>query len=90
MKRIHVLIDGKVQGVFYRSSLQQEAKTHGIAGWTRNLPDGKVEALLEGEDQQVAAVLEWIWKGPPRAVVRKVEWTEEAYRGESQDFTIRY
>ncbi len=90
MKRIHVIIAGNVQGVFYRASMQREAKALGVTGWVRNLPDGRVEAIIEGNDSQLSALTEWCRQGPSRAIVEKVELREEPYQGEFHDFTIRF
>lgn len=90
MTRMHALIHGKVQGVFFRANMQQVAKSLGFTGWVRNLPDGRVEALLEGEESKMAAMKDWLWKGSPRALVQDVELIEEVYRGDYTDFTIRY
>ena len=90
MKRTHVVIEGRVQGVFFRATMQQAARSLGFAGWVRNLPDGRVEAVLEGEEKDWPAMLDWCQKGPPRSVVRNVEVTEETYTGDKKDFHIRY
>ena len=90
MKRMHVIITGRVQGVFFRAGLQQAAKSLGFSGWVRNLPDGRVEALLEGAEKNWPAMLDWCWKGPARSVVTNVEVTEETYTGDEKDFHIRY
>ena len=90
MKRIHVFITGKAQGVLFRAHMQQTARSLGFTGWVRNLPDGRVEALLEGEEKNLPALRDWVGQGPPRAVVQDVAWTEEPYRGEYTDFTVRY
>lgn len=66
-------IRGKVQGVYYRESMKQEAKRLGVTGWVRNRKDGSVEALVQGEEGLVSDILEWCRKGPPSARVDKVE-----------------
>ena len=90
MKRLHVFITGRVQGVFFRARMQREAKALGFTGWVRNLPDGRVEAILEGEANNRAAMLAWCHEGPPGALVNNVEVLDEPYSGDYQDFTIRY
>ena len=90
MKRVRVFVSGRVQGVFYRAYTEKKAKELGVKGWVRNLPDGRVEAVFEGEDDAVEALVKWCYKGSPSAKVEKVEVIEEPYTGEFKDFTIRY
>ena len=90
MKKNHVVIEGKVQGVFFRANMQRVARSLDLAGWVRNMPDGRVEAVLEGAENNMAAMLDWCRQGPPYAVVRQVEVTEEPYSGDYRDFSIRY
>jgi acylphosphatase len=90
MKRVHVFISGKVQGVWFRSYTEAEAKKLGVKGWVRNLPDGRVEAVFEGEDEAVDKMVAWCYKGSPYAKVEDVEVIEEPYKGEFTDFRIRY
>ena len=73
-----VLISGTVQGVGYRQSLAERARQLNIQGWCRNLPDGRVEAWVQGLPDAVADILAWMHKGPPNAVVEKVESEEQA------------
>ena len=79
-----------MQGVFFRANMQRVARSLDLAGWVRNLPDGRVEAVLEGAENNMAAMLDWCRQGPPYAVVRQVEVTEEPYSGDYRDFSIRY
>ena len=90
MKKNRVVIEGKVQGVFFRANMQRVARSLDLAGWVRNLPDGRVEAVLEGAENNMAAMLDWCRQGPPYAIVRQVEVTEEPYSGDYRDFSIRY
>ena len=90
MKKNHVLIEGKVQGVFFRASMQRVAESLDVSGWVRNLPDGRVEAVVEGAENNMAAMLDWCRQGPPYAAVRQVKITEEPYSGDYRDFSIRY
>jgi len=90
MVRAHLFISGRVQGVFFRANMRRVAREHGVKGWVRNLPDGRVEAVLEGPEDAVKKVIEWAHRGPPLARVEKVEVYWEDYRGEFDDFTIRY
>lgn len=88
MKRAHVLVSGKVQGVFYRDAARQEAERHSVTGWIRNLPDGRVEAVFEGEDDPVDAMLAWCHDGSPRAQVTGVEVALDDAKGEFDRFQV--
>ena len=88
MKRLHVFITGRVQGVYFRARMQHVAKSLGFTGWVQNLPDGRVEAVLEGSESQMPAMLDWCHEGPPGAIVSTVETLEEPYSGNYQNFTI--
>lgn len=69
----HVFVSGQVQGVFYRSETAKAAQKLGVAGWVRNLPDGRVEAVFEGPQAAVETMVRWCHKGSPAASVSKVE-----------------
>jgi acylphosphatase len=86
---VHVLVSGIVQGVFYRSWTEQTARQLGLCGWVRNLPDGRVEALFEGEKSKVEKMVELCRKGPPHAKVDKVEARKERASGFA-GFQVRY
>ncbi|RLE04460.1 MAG: acylphosphatase [Candidatus Aminicenantes bacterium] len=90
MVRLHVYVSGLVQGVFYRDHTRRWADSLGIKGWVRNLPDGRVEAVLEGERDKVEALLQRMEEGPPLARVEKIEVEWEDYQGEFNDFRIRW
>ena len=81
--RAHVLVSGRVQGVFFRHSTQKAARSRGVAGWVRNLPDGRVEACFEGSPQSVDAMIEWCRTGPRHADVNEVTVEWEPVQGES-------
>jgi acylphosphatase len=86
--RVHVFVTGKVQGVYFRQNTQLTAREHGVTGWVRNLPDGRVEAVIEGDDARVKKVAEWCRRGPPAARVDGIEITNEKYTGEFASFEI--
>ena len=88
--RAQVTVYGTVQGVAFRASTRHEASRFGINGWVRNLPDGTVEALFEGEKKAVEQILTWCRQGPPGAHVSNVQIVWEPYHGEFQSFDIRY
>lgn len=79
--RRRVIVEGRVQGVFFRDSTRQRAAAHGVAGWVTNRRDGAVEALLEGPRDAVEPVLRFLGTGPPRARVEHVEVSEEEPEG---------
>lgn len=85
-----MLVSGKVQGVYFRQNMKQVARRHNVTGWVRNLRNGKVEAVLEGDEMSVNEVIEWCHAGPPDAVVDDVEVKFEEYKGEFDSFDIRY
>ena len=80
--RRRVLISGRVQGVGFRWSCRRMAEAEGLAGWCRNLPDGRVEACFEGESGAVEQALAWCRMGPPSAIVTSVDVTPETPHGE--------
>ena len=86
--RLHVFVTGRVQGVCFRDFTRQGAHSLGVTGWVRNLSDGRVEAVLEGEEGAVQSMVDRIEEGPPYAHVSNVDSTPEAYRGEFEDFNI--
>ncbi len=90
MKRMHVLISGRVQGVFFRAYTMETAQSLRLTGWVRNLADGSVEAVFEGKDEDINAMLDWCKKGPPYAIVREVDSREEPPTGEFRDFQITH
>ncbi len=88
--RVHALIKGRVQGVFFRAETRREAIQLGVKGWARNTWGSDVEAVFEGEEEAVKRMIAWCHKGPPAAVVEKVEEEWEKFRGEFDTFSIRY
>ena len=81
--RIHVVVHGHVQGVFFRDTVRRSARDHGVSGWARNRRDGTVEAVFEGPPEGVSALVELCRTGPPGAHVERVEVTEEQPEGVS-------
>ncbi|NIO36635.1 acylphosphatase [Candidatus Bathyarchaeota archaeon] len=88
--RAHVFVSGRVHGVFFRSETRYEARKHNVKGWIRNLRDGRVEAVFEGEEEDVREMIKFCGKGPPSARVRDVNFKKEDYTGEFNDFQIRF
>ncbi|OGQ97512.1 MAG: acylphosphatase [Deltaproteobacteria bacterium RIFOXYD12_FULL_57_12] len=89
-KRVHVVVEGRVQGVYFRAYTQEEAIRLGLSGWVRNRPDGSVEAVAEGDAEAVARLLDWFWQGSPLSLVSRVRVNEEAPIGETKGFEIHY
>jgi acylphosphatase len=88
--RAHVVIDGRVQGVCYRLEARQAALERGVQGWVRNLPDGRVEAVIEGEEPDVKSMVKWCRAGPSLARVTDVTLNWAPYTGEFGDFEITF
>jgi acylphosphatase len=83
MIRRRLLISGRVQGIGFRWSCRRAAEAAGVSGWCRNLPDGRVEAALEGEVEAVERMVTWCRKGPSRALVTDVDVIPETPEGET-------
>ena len=79
--RRRVLVDGRVQGVFFRATCAREASRRDVRGWVRNTPDGRVEAVFEGSDAAVEAMVAWCRQGPPGAGVDEIEARAEVSEG---------
>ncbi len=88
--RAHIYVSGIVQGVFFRANAARKAEQLGVTGWVKNLPDGRVELIVEGEDHLVDQMVSWCRRGPPGAEVEDVEVEVLPYRGEFSDFSITY
>lgn len=89
-KRLHLIIKGRVQGVFYRASTRDAAVKLGLKGWVRNMPDDSVEAVFEGHEKALSEVLLWCRNGPPGAYVSDIKEKWDEYTGEFDGFDIRY
>ena len=83
-----MLVRGRVQGVFFRAETRERAVSLGLAGWIRNNPDGSVEAVVEGPENRVDAIVRWCGRGPAGAVVEEIKTTWEEARGE-RGFVVR-
>jgi acylphosphatase len=88
--RAHVFVSGRVQGVFFRSETKHNADRHDVKGWVRNLPESRVEAVFEGENEAAEALIEFCKQGPYGARVTNVDLTWENYTGEFDRFKIKY
>ena len=88
--RARVFVSGRVQGVFFRVETRREANRRNVSGWVRNLSDRRVEAVFEGEKDDVERLIEFCRRGPPGARVNHVEVRWEHYSGEFRGFRIRY
>ncbi|MDR0470453.1 MAG: acylphosphatase [Nitrososphaerota archaeon] len=86
--RAHVYISGRVQGVYFRQNTKNQALHQKVTGWVRNLDDGRVEAVFEGEDTPVRAVVDFCSVGPQGASVTAVDTIWEPYQAEFQSFEI--
>lgn len=90
MRRTHLYILGKVQGVGFRYETERKALSLGLKGWVKNLASGGVETAAEGEDDAIDKFIEYCHQGPYGAVVREVKIEEEKYEGEFKDFEIKF
>lgn len=88
--RVHIIILGLVQGVFFRSETRAKARELGLFGWVRNLEDGRVEILAEGEKEKLEKLVEWTKRGPNSARVDGIDIKWQKYQGEFKNFEIRY
>jgi acylphosphatase len=88
--RAHVIISGRVQGVFFRMETKRAADEIGVVGWVKNQLDGTVEAVFEGDRDRVNAITDWCREGPPRAEVTDVTVNWEDYTGEFEGFDINF
>ncbi|MBD3633465.1 MAG: acylphosphatase [Methylophaga sp.] len=89
IKRFHLIISGRVQGVSYRMSAWEKARQLGLSGWVRNLNDGRVEMIIEGDSSLLEQMTDWAGQGPRFASVTNVDVSEEKVSGDLEDFEIR-
>ena len=87
---VHVFISGRVQGVWFRANTKQKAEMLGLTGWVRNTDDGRVEAVFEGEENNVDEMIKWCYKGPSLAKVIKVDVKKQNEINEFDCFSIKY
>jgi acylphosphatase len=90
MATLHVWIEGRVQGVFFRDSTRRKAVELGLTGWVRNLPDGRVEAVFQGDEDACMEALAFVSAGPPAAVVKRLEQRWETASKQYDSFEIRF
>mgnify|MGYP005858153251 CR=1 FL=1 len=88
--RVNIFVSGLVQGVFFRSETRAKAKELGLFGWVRNLANGRVEILAEGEKEKLEKLVDWAKRGPTSARVDGLEVDWQEYKDEFKDFEIRY
>jgi acylphosphatase len=88
--RVRLIIEGRVQGVWFRESTRKEAARLGVYGWVRNRPDGTVEVVAEGPEDKVRKLVTWCHHGPTSAQVTRVQEGLEVFQGEFADFDVVY
>ncbi len=89
-RRVRIVVSGKVQGVFFRQSMKVAANDNGVAGWVKNLKDGRVEAVLEGDPDNVDKVVQWSREGPANSRVMGTDMHDEEFTGEFSTFDVLY
>ncbi len=90
-KRLHAIVHGRVQGVFFREYTRRKAEEFSLNGWVRNLPDGTVETVFEGDEGPVSVMVQWLsTTGSPMSEVTGVDVREEEPAEESPGFTVRF
>ena len=90
LKRIHAIVSGRVQGVYYRASTEIEARRLGVTGWVRNLSNGDVEFEAEGAEDAIDALIKWAYQGPEMAKVTRIDVETIRISKENHSFDIRY
>ncbi len=90
IRRMHLLVSGRVQGVFFRATARDQAEHLGLSGWVRNLPAGQVEIVAEGDEEDLEKLRRWARRGPAYAYVTELEENLEAATGEFDGFGVRY
>ena len=87
---VRLIVNGRVQGVFFRQSLKAKSIQNNIFGWVKNLPDGRVECLLEGNEKNISVLIKWAHTGPANAIVENVEIHNEKFDNEFTKFNVLY
>lgn len=90
LKGVHVIVTGRVQGVFFRARTRTVAESLNLTGWVRNLSDGSVEAVFEGKEEDIRSMVDWCRKGPAFAVVEDVQTADRPFSGTFDRFSVRY
>ena len=88
--RVHVVISGRVQGVWFRASARDKAQQLGLTGWVKNTSEGNVEAVFEGEEKLINEMLDWCHHGPPLSEVKNVEIKKRRPSNDFDDFSVKY
>ena len=89
-QRVHLLVSGNVQGVFFRQALKVVAKKNDVLGWVRNLKDRRVEAVFEGDGKSINSVIEWTCVGPANSRIDDIEVINEEFKNEFSTFEVLY
>ena len=89
-QRIRLFVTGRVQGVFFRQSLKAKSIQNDVFGWVKNLQDGRVECLLEGNEENISILVKWAHSGPANAIVENVEIYNETFDNEFTKFDVLY
>ena len=89
-QRVRLFVTGRVQGVFFRQSLKAKSIQNDVFGWVKNLQDGRVECLLEGNEENISILVEWANSGPANAIVENVEIHNEKFDNEFTKFDVLY
>ena len=89
-RRVHAVVHGLVQGVYFRHYTNLKAQELGLDGWVRNLPDGTVETVLEGDAETVARMIDWLHRGSPQSQVSEVSCSDEEPGIDTSGFIVRY
>ena len=89
-QRVRLFVTGRVQGVFFRQSLKAKSIQNDVFGWVKNLQDGRVECLLEGNEKNISVLVEWANSGPANAIVENVEVHNEKFDNEFTTFDVLY
>jgi len=90
VKRVHLFVIGRVQGVFFRQATRVTAIKNNVTGWVKNLDDGRVEIMIEGQDKSVDTVTQWCSLGPANSRVDDIQINQEEFLGGYENFEVRY